>query len=254
VLPSTPPSSTDWTLKVGDSGWPVYALQTFLNSVAGAGLVTDGAFGASTDSAVTALQRARSLLADGIAGARTQEELIRLRIERIEQAFPSLPDGLLRGKLQTESGLLLGAVNWSVPGGVDCGAAQYRVYGPPYAQGEADKGASLTEAFGQACVRMAAKDFLLRRDSFLRSGAWSTGRHERSGRLAALAHNWPAGAAYYADHGHAPNPGALATWVPVGLRFPDGAPVRTRQEWCEFYAMGGVHGEGRTTRYVTSWT
>jgi hypothetical protein len=69
-----------------------------------------------------------------------------------------------------------------------------------------------------------------------------------------MAHNWPAGAATIAKTGKCSSPDAPCTWSPPSARFPDGTPVRTRWDWCQFYAMSGPHGEGAVTKYVTDWS
>lgn len=241
-------------------GWPVFALQGYLNAVNGERLLADGSFGPATFAATDRYQGVVGLVGDGIAGPATQSRLVLDRARTVEVKLIGMPDGLLKGKLLAEGGLMLAPVNWKILGGVDCGAAQYRVYGPPYAVREAIEGASMWEAFGPFCVRKAADDFLERRASFLREGAWSKGNPERAGRCAALGHNWPAGALFYSQHGSVSSPNAPATWLPrdrdgnLIVRFPDGVLVTTRQEWAEFYAMGGRHGEGTVTRFVTSWS
>lgn len=261
MLPATPPTGQSPVIQEGMSGWPVYALQSFLKSV-GCVLDVDGDFGSGTKEAVKAYQQASRLTVDGVAGPRTQSDLVIQRLVKVESNLPSLPDGLMRGQLLSEGGLMLAPVNWNVGGGVDCGAAQYRVYGPPFmVDGSADDGATLTEAFGATCVRRAAEELLQRRAAFFKNGAWSRGNAERAGRLAAFAHNWPhqGGADYYAEHGTVSNPNGACTWLPrdrngnLIVRFPDGTLVRTRQDWAEFYAMSGKHGEGAVTRFVTSW-
>jgi hypothetical protein len=247
------------------SGWPVFALQTYLNALLGVSLslTADGDFGPATAKATATFQKFEGLVADAIAGPATQSKLVVRRVEKVEGNLPALPGGLLHGQLLGEGGLMLAPVNALVLGGVDCGAAQYRVYGPPFAvNGEPEDGVSLRAAFDPSCVRRAADDLLSRRAVFFKVGAWSRGNSERAGRLAAFAHNWPSGggADYYAEHGHVSNPGGICTWLPRDrngnpiVHFPDGVLVRTRQDWAEFYAMGGAHGEGAVTRFVTSWT
>jgi hypothetical protein len=115
-------------------------------------------------------------------------------------------------------------------------------------------------AFHPASIKLAAAAVIERRSTFL-NGSWVNGNMERAGRLAALAHNWPTegGADYYANNGHVQNPTGICTWLPrdkagnLVCRFPDGLLVQTRQDWADYYAMGGRHGEGQTTRFVTSW-
>lgn len=255
-LPTSPPRSSAVSLKSGDVGWGVYALQSYLNFVVpSAKLVEDGSFGSITSGAVIAFQKSNALTADGVAGPNTQRILILNAAARVELQVPGLPHGLLRGVLETESGFKLDEVNWSVSGGVDCGATQRRVYGPPFSV------AAMKNAFGWQSLRQAASELLYRRNAFL-TGAWVAGDKERAGRLACFAHNWPSagGADYYADHGHVYNPYGLCSWLPrnklgqLYITFPDGTLVRTRQDWAEFLAMGGVHGEGKYARWVVSWS
>jgi len=76
-------------------------------------------------------------------------------------------------------------------------------------------------------------------------------------RCAVLAWNWPWAAEQFAVQGKLPNPSRDATWAVVDgqrIKFPDGAPVMTYDDWARFYALGGKHGEGRVARFVTDWT
>lgn len=57
------------SLSMGDSGGDVLLLQQAL------GVLTDGDFGPTTKAAVIAFQRANGLIADGVAGERTQDKL-----------------------------------------------------------------------------------------------------------------------------------------------------------------------------------
>ncbi len=71
---STPGSSavpTGATLRPGDKGASVIALQRALTTMGYAPGTADGTYGATTAQAVAAFQTAKSLTADGIAGAKT---------------------------------------------------------------------------------------------------------------------------------------------------------------------------------------
>lgn len=245
MLEATPNRSTPVSLRKGNTGWPVYALQTGLQPLE-INIAADGIFGQITDDAVRYFQDRESLAAvDGIAGQVTQST-VTVRCEHvIAGRVEGLPVGLVRGIAALESAGYLGAVNWTIVGGVDCGVVQRRVYGPPYGL------TALRHAFAPVTAMAAAADELgLRYRRFRGYGR----RAEWSWRLAALAHNWPWAAEQLARWEALPNPNGTASWVPDGVRFPDGQPVRTRIEWCQFYALGGRHGEGATTRFVTSWT
>lgn len=252
MLSGTPPRYATWAdmtapIRRGDDGWRVYALQTGLNS----GLAFDGVFGLATEAAVKQFQQQHKLAVDGVAGPVTQRRILVLEGHATARAVTGIPDGLMRGFAEGEGANLLAATNWTVPGGVDCGCMQIRAYGPPFER------AVLRTAFdpGEA-MRHSAQQLITRAQEF-EIAAWvrrqGAGRREWSLRCAVLAHNWPAGAAAVARTGTCSSPDAPASWVPAGARFPDGAPVRTRREWCQFYALGGPHGDGAITRYVTGW-
>lgn len=63
------------TLRKGSEGELVKSLQEYLNDEQGAGLTVDGKFGAKTEEAVKAFQRAHGLTADGIVGTKTWEAM-----------------------------------------------------------------------------------------------------------------------------------------------------------------------------------
>ncbi|MDJ0343810.1 penicillin-insensitive murein endopeptidase [Streptomyces sp. H10-C2] len=64
------------TVRQGDSGPAVRAVQYLLNAKRGAGLTVDGVFGGGTDSAVRTFQSHAGLSADGIAGPDTWRNLL----------------------------------------------------------------------------------------------------------------------------------------------------------------------------------
>ena len=64
-------AATYSTVRKGDTGSDVRTLQTMLNAVSNAGLTVDGIFGSGTETAVKNFQKANSLTADGIVGAKT---------------------------------------------------------------------------------------------------------------------------------------------------------------------------------------
>ncbi len=249
TLTTSPPtlSEASAALRLGSSGWPVYALQGAL-STAGVPTAKDGTFGPGTKSRVEQYQRLARLVVDGIVGPATKARLSREVCQNIDEARPNLPQGLALGMATGEGGLNFAAVNTSVPGGVDCGLFQWRVLGPPYSQ------AALAEAFSPFTAgQKAMARFEATRAQFLSSRyAWSRGNRERAGRCALLAHNWPAGAEAIARTGQVSQPSAIATWA-TGVKFPDGTPVRTWSDWAQFYAMGGPHGSGIIASSVRSW-
>jgi len=212
----------------------------------------DGAFGPQTDGAVRDFQKDNFLTADGIAGQKTQMRLIQLIDVRTHTKHDELPVGLLRGFSETEGGNNVGAVNWNVSGGVDCGVMQVRVYGPPYDAHDM-RGAYDPDV----AMERIASGFVKQAELFRGMAYARTQRFEFAQRCAGLAWNWPYAAEQYAKNGGLPLPNRDATWavyvengVKKRVKFPDGAPVQTWKDWAQFYAMGGMHGEGRVMRYV----
>lgn len=247
-LPTSPNRTTPGSLRQGDQGWPVFALQCGLDEL-GHECVPDGVFGPATYRMVQAFQRrVQSLTIDGIAGPATQTQITRLIDVNIHKRHFSLPTGLIRGFALTESGNSLGATNWNVSGGVDCGVVQIRCSGPPFSQAAMRVAYDPTIAMDRVAVA-----FLDQTSRFSQLSARSL---EWAMRCAALAWNWPWAAEQFALRGKLPNPSLDATWAVVGgqrIKFPDGTPVMTYDDWARFYALGGEHGEGRVTRFVTEW-
>lgn len=93
-------------LKMGQSGWDVYALQTALKAQ-GHKLTPDGVFGAITDKAVRLWQGGRGLVLDGIAGTATQRDVVLVIAERARNDN-KLPIKLLMGQVEKESAYLVG--------------------------------------------------------------------------------------------------------------------------------------------------
>jgi hypothetical protein len=245
-LPSTPNRAIPYVIKEGDSGWPVYGLQRMLNGH-GVKIASDGDFGPATEKKTKEAQKRLKLTQDGIAGPKTQASLC---VELAnETTIHGLPVGLSRSVMEGESGYFLGAVNWSVIGGVDCGVVQQRVLGPVFSP------TIMMDAFDPNKSLVRSMHLLDERAEtyFDRPGVVRRqDRLEYSIRLGLLAHNWPWAAQQLAD-GHPLSTTKEATWVPAGLKFPDGTPVHSYADWSQFYAMGGPHGEAKMTRYVRTW-
>lgn len=254
-LPSAPPKYTSWAQLVspiveGETGWRPYALQRALTSL-GFYAIADGDFGPDTALAVRAYQKTNGLVVDIIVGAKTQGRMLAQLGTRTHARLPGVPDGLMRGFAAGEGANVLAATNWTIAGGVDCGSMQFRIFGPPYDM------ALLRRRFDASLSMLDAGEGFLERAAVAFNGSWvrlQSHRTELSKRIAVLAHNWPAGAEAYARTGSCSRPSELATWVAPGTKFPDGVAVRTRLDWCQFYAMSGPHGEGAITQYVADWS
>lgn len=251
------------SIKQGEAGWRAYALQKGVNSIrygeidAGGTapwdrIEPDGDFGPGTLTAVKACQSFLNIANDGIAGAATQKRILDYLGDRTHVLVDAIPAGLMRGFVESEGANMLAATNWAIAGGVDCGPVQIRAYGPPY-----DMNVLMNVFDPMESLMEAANTFAANAADFY-NGTWiakqGAQRTELAMRTAVMAHNWPAGAAAIAKSGSCSSPTALCTWSPTGTRFPDGTLVKTRWDWCQFYAMGGPHGEGAITKYVTSWT
>lgn len=259
MLPNEPNRERPVSIRSGARGWPVFGLQVGLNRF-GAKLAADGDFGRLTEVALKNFQTKQGLISDGIAGPTTQRVMASRIALDADSAMTTLPDGLALSLIEGESGYYLGAVNWSVSGGVDCGLVQRRVYGPPY-----DVEAMVRAYHPFESAREALEDLEWRANGFLTSpwvaGAWGDGvKRKRAVRCALMAHNWPVGARDIARTGKCAQPDAPCTWIPRNadgtsmVRFPDGIRVESRYEWCQFYAMGSTHGRARMAQYVEDWT
>lgn len=225
------------------TGWPVYAIQSGLKA-RGFDIVVDGIFGESTLNIVKRFQ-ANNFAAsqvDGIVGPATKSVLCSKVALLIDKAMPDLPDNLIDSLCTGEGGRNPSAINTSVPGGVDCGAMQIRCY----IQSDGNYLLSqLTLAFDpyKSMIEAGAR-YLEQFNKFYNYGwyPWSKGNKLRAQRCALLAHNWPVGGGDIAFDGKITNPDSIASWVPfdpannVYVKMIDGTVVRTRAQWCEFYA------------------
>jgi peptidoglycan hydrolase-like protein with peptidoglycan-binding domain len=218
--PLTPARRFRYTLREGIRGHDVAALQLNLND-AGLRLAIDGDFGPLTFTAVKLYQDRRGTLHDdGIAGPVTQRHLA-LELMRPAQRDHRIPNGLLRGIVEGESGFFVGAVNWSVPGGVDCGWTQRRL-APDAPDEELRAAFSGRHSFGRVAAELRE-----RKDTYYGRKAVQT--HQRAWELAVLHHNWPAAAMSLAVGGTLSN-------QPAGWVTAIGVPgVTTPAQWADYY-------------------
>lgn len=244
------PAKTVYLVEDGDRGMVVWAVQRALNS-AGLAVIEDGVFGDETEQTVRRFQSATSLAVDGRFGPATSAKMATILERRVRVVVPG---GLIRGVVKAESGDLIGAVNHSVVGGIDCSYTQRRVYASDYSSE-----AVVRRAFdGLYQMNLLGRSLRERHDTFFgRAGART---HERAWRLATLNHNYPSAADKISRGGA----GSLSSYwttpqewvVVIGAKFADGVPVRTPLEWCQYYALWAPsHNHvGVTTQFVTSWT
>jgi hypothetical protein len=249
----TLPPQTLYTIEPETRGAAVFGVQRALNRsrVFDTNLAPDGIYGNKTVTRVSRFQSRIGLEPDGRFGPNTSREVSHL-LQDFAVGDLVLPGHITYSLVALESGDLIGAVNWSVAGGVDCSYVQRRVY-EPYDD------AAIQRAFdGYYQFGLLVKNLRWWHDKF-----WTTPNevdtHELAWRLAVLQHNYPSGASIIARDGldglsaywHTPQ-----SWVTVhGRTFEDGAPVRTPLEWCQHYALGApAHGhEGLAVRGVTDW-
>lgn len=238
-LPAKPPTVTESyrSVREGDTGWGVYAVQTGLNAAMSYGLTADGAFGPMTRAAVIAYQKSvwphDPSQHDGIVGPATKRAIAIRCSVRVDNERPGLPNKLIREMARAEGGDNIYAVNpYTPPGGTpgtDCGIMQWRCYEP-------FRTSDLMAAFDPYIAMVnAAKAFEARKAKFLTYG-WTRNNRVRAERCALLAHNWPVGANDIAFEGKLYNPDGVAVWVPPGVFMLDGTEVNTRQEWVDHYS------------------
>ena len=244
------PRTTDYIIKEGDTGIVVWALQRVCNKM-GIPTSEDGVFGEATKSSAEALQIKMRTTADGVFGPKSQRALADYLTSREEKA-EGLPENILLAKVNYESGGFLGAVNWSVPGGVDCGITQRRVYDHQFDDDDAIKrafdaiyqinlsGSRINELYGIFMARGVIR------------------KRETGYRVAVLSHNYP----YLADRisrvgfkGLSSYFTSPQSWVTVhNLKFPDGHPIRTPLDWAQRYSLGNeAHNEPGQAVKLVSW-
>lgn len=258
----TLPRTIDTSFREGDNSIGVWSMQKALTA-RGVAVSADGDFGPGTKAAVIAWQKAQGLTADGIAGPMTQRSLVQKTVDARDVKTPMVPAKLLYGFAEGEGGWFLGAVNWSVAGGVDCGVFQRRVYDEQYGDDAAIERAfntsyqcdlladRLVELYGIFLARAGTKD-----------GTGGLSPNEKAWRLSALNHNYPSGADYISKYPVSQLSSYWRTaqsWVTVhGFKFPNGDPVQTPLDWCHFYSgvLGSAHDDfkGNVTKNVTDWT
>lgn len=250
---STPPSTTIYEYKKGDpDGVGVGALQMAINERGySLPLEIDGNFGDSTDIAVRWFQTSRELFVDGVAGLKTQTKLAD-EFGRLAKKSLNLPSGLIYGLVEAEAGFRIGAVNWSQPGGVDCGYVQRRVYGPPWDE-DLVKDAFNANLQINKFAATTKEQYLKFRDSHRYPAvATKPNPEEYAWRLACLHHNWPYAADRLAKGYQLSASAPSDPWWPTGVKFDDGELVKTYRDWAAFYAMGSkLHNhDGRVVRYA----
>ena len=247
------PTETRYSFKKDDRGVVVWAIQRSLNHW-GTTLVEDGVYGPKTKFAVSNFQITAGLFKDGVFGPASSRQMAHALEGLVEHRLPVVPSGILRGMVEGESGNLIGAVNWSVAGGVDCGYLQRRVYESSYKQG-----AVIRRAFdGYYQIGLLVIQLAERHKAFLERVGAKT--HEKAWRLAILNHNYPSGAdkiSRYGIEGLSDYWTTPQEWVSnIGAKFPDGVPIRTPLEWCQHYSLGNSeHNDpGFMARFVTQWS
>lgn len=234
-----------YSLKLGMSGFDVWAVQIALNATpAKPRLAEDGSFGPVTAAAVRELQANLGVKVDAICGPQTQAALCVRECNAVKHVVPT---GLLKGICLGESGGIIPTTSTVYPNGS-------RDYGPLQDNLTHPSQAALREAFD---VVLQAREVAERVESTFVSfhGQAGAKSEEDAWRLAVLNYNWPAAANQIAA-GHAD------TWiyteagtgahrklnVPAPWVQTYGIPgVSTGLDWCHFYVASKVV-------YVQSWT
>jgi peptidoglycan hydrolase-like protein with peptidoglycan-binding domain len=196
-------------IKQGERGWRAFVVQKVV------GVVADGVWGPGTEQSVRAWQLRHKLTADGVMGPKSQTLALEKAGERADRKI-GMPKGLGYGFAVTEGANLLAATNWQVPGGVDCGPAQWRILGPPYDY------ARLKYAFTpRAALEGALERLRAAQTDYMKRNRHLAANPQEALAVAALQHNWPAGAdsivRKYPGDGrwwrYVTSPDAVATWV-----------------------------------------
>jgi hypothetical protein len=244
------PKATVYVVRKGDQGIVAWAVQRACNKL-GIPTSEDAFFGSATEESVKRFQTLIGVEADGVVGPKTQQAFARL-LCRGEENTRDLPGKILWSKILYESGGYLGAVNWSVAGGVDCGVTQRRVY-----EGDYDNDAVIKRAFDAAYqLRLSGERVEDLHAIYLARGVIR--RQQTAWRCAVLAHNYPALADKISRVGFKGLSSYYTTpkdWVMVHrLKFPDGHEIKTPLEWGQRYALGNLdHDEPGQAVKLVSW-
>jgi hypothetical protein len=250
------PSEQKYTLKLGDRGVGVGALQNGLN----VGLGVDGIFGLQTESAVKRFQAQHNLVIDGLAGPKTQITVVNrwsAESEKINRVWP----GILKGIYLNESGGIIQVMNRQVAGGVDCGPYQQRVYESQYndagvifnafdpvvgAERAAQERRSLYNTFLSRYPQRIGKNLSV--VGVYNTQASGSGRFRSSWELSVLSHNYPAAAnkisqgiviwQFRDDDDVIRTSAEPALWC----QRLSGGTVKTAQEWCKRYIERSTKG------------
>lgn len=226
------PAPNSWSdgrgFRRGDDSWAVVALQVNLNGL-GNSLVLDGDLGPITEKVIVTFQRHRSMIVDGIAGAKTQERLC-MDLLRRPELERSLPPNLLRGLTENESSFMVACYSPHPDGeGFDLGALQEAFY---------PVGTQLQYRDALTVATMGFKVATLIRAKYSEyRGAGAPAR--LAWECAALYHNRPASADRMAQGKSASTLTGPVAWVEEA----SGGRLHTIQEWCESYIE-------RATKYV----
>lgn len=248
---SIPTTSTPYGIKKDDQGLRVWALQRAFNSL-GYNLLEDGFFGNGTENTVIEWQNSNGLGADGIFGMQSSKRMAFL----FDSQISNLPQGLVRGQMETESGNWIAAVNTLTPGGIDCGYTQRRVLSSDYNNQEVIRRAWDSKYQ----IQLLANRLKERHDVYITRIAVDTS--EYAWRLASLYHNWPYGADVLSKtrisdlSSYWTTVKSASDWpTNIGAKFPNGELVDTPLKWAKFYSLGAPNRDwpGATTKYVTDW-
>lgn len=254
------PKEIDYTLKTGDQGVVVWAFQRTCNKL-GLPTTESGVFDNTTTLAsARGLQAKLHVEVDGLFGPASQRALAEFLVGRVERQ-ENLIDKILLSKVLYESGGYLGAVNYSAPGGVDCGLTQRRVYELEYHTPDRIK-----EAFDAMYqLDLSAKALKVKYSEFMARRVIR--KRETGMRVAILNHNYPALAEAISWSGFKSLSRYWTTeqlWTlqvdpktgrRYHLTFPDGHKIKTPLEWGQRYALGNAaHNEpGQAVKLVESW-
>lgn len=207
--------------KHGDDSWAVVPLQMGLNRF-GNQLALDGRFGPMTEKVVRSFQSHRGLVADGVAGPRTQETLV-VSLTTKAARDRNLPIGLLRGLTENESSFMLAAYTpHPADRGFDLGVLQDAYEGP----GSQEQYLHSLDVVGIS--QQVAGELRARHDRYAQENAGDRLAWE----CATLAHNWPVAADRMA-RGLPPTtrPDEPVEWVVDAT----GGRLSTPREWCAAY-------------------
>jgi hypothetical protein len=233
-----PSSRYRYAFSKGMTGADVWALQINLAAIA-PGIDMDGNFGPITEAAVRNFQGKHGLTVDGVAGIVTQRSMC-LTLSQPATDKYRLPDGLLKGLMENESGYAVAAFSaHPSDAGFDLGPYQKSFSSP--------RGSQTEYAHAYSAKAMAddtGRNSRQQKDNYRRAPKVTTDKY--AWQLGVLSHNWPLAAENLSRYGSIFRDPSQDNVTQEWIVKASGGTLHTARQWVDHYIAKGCV-------YITSW-